>query len=134
METSHNPSYPQKQKDPTNPTSYRPIALTNCTCKTLKRMINLRLTWFLESKNLLSNLQTGFRAKRSTIDQIVCIETLIRKAFIKKEHLVAVLFDLEKSLWYNLVIWHTQRPRPTRQTLDLYKTLPRRPDVPNTNK
>ena len=59
-------------------------------------MINLRLTWFLESHNLLSNLQTGFRAKRSTIDHIVCIETLIREAFIKKEHLVAVL-DLEKA-------------------------------------
>ena len=60
-------------------------------------MINLRLTWFLESNNLLSNLQTGFRAKRSTIDQIVFIETLIREAFIKKEHLVAVLFELEKA-------------------------------------
>ena len=60
-------------------------------------MINLRLTWFLESNNLLSNLQTGFRAKRSIIDQIVCIETLIREVFIKKEHLVAVLFDLEKA-------------------------------------
>ena len=60
-------------------------------------MINLRLIWFLDSNNLLSNLQTGFRAKRSTIDQIVHIETLIREAFIKKEHLVAVLFDLEKA-------------------------------------
>ena len=60
-------------------------------------MINLRLTWFLESNNLLSNLQTGFKAKRSTINQIVHIETLIRKAFIKKEHLIAVLVDLEKT-------------------------------------
>ena len=62
-----------------------------------ERMINLRLTWFLESNNLLSNLQTGVRAKRSTIDQIVRIETLIREAFIIKEHLVALLFDLEKA-------------------------------------
>ena len=58
-------------------------------------MINVRLAWFLESTS--SNLQTSFRAKRSTIDQIVCIETLIREVFIKKEHLVAVLFDLEKA-------------------------------------
>ena len=87
----------KKRKDPTNPTSYGPIALTSCTCKTLERMINLRLTWYLESNNLLSNLQTGFGAKRSTIDQIVRIETLIREACIKKEHLVAVLFDLEKA-------------------------------------
>ena len=87
----------KKQKYPTNPTNYRPIALTSCTCKTLERMINLRLIWFLESNNLLLNLQTGFRAKRSTIDQIVRVETLIREAFIKKEHLVAVLFVLEKA-------------------------------------
>ena len=39
----------------------------------------------------------GFWAERSPIDQIVHIETLIREAFIKKEHLVAVLFDLEKA-------------------------------------
>ena len=98
METSHNHSYPHKRKAPTNPTSYKPIALTSCICKTLERMINLRLTWFLESNNLLSNLQTGFRAKRSTIDQLVRIETLI-----EKEHLVAVLFDLEKA--YDTTWW-----------------------------
>ena len=87
----------KNKKIPQTPTSYRPIALTSYTCKTLERMINLRLTWFFESNNLLSNLQTGFRAKRSTIDQIVHIETLIREAFVKKEHLVAVLFDLETA-------------------------------------
>ena len=131
METSHNASYPQNQKDPTNPTSYRPRALTSCTCKILKRMINLRLTWFFESNNLLSNLQTGFRAKRSTIDQIVHRETLIKEAFIKKEHLVAILFDLEKA--YNTT-WPYGIPWPTRQTPYLHKTHPRRLDLPNTNK
>ena len=60
-------------------------------------MVNLKLTWFLESNNLLSNLQTGFRTKRSTTDQIICIETLIREVFIKKEHLFAVIFDLEEA-------------------------------------
>ena len=90
----------KKEKDPTDPTSYRPIALTSYACKTLERMINLRLTWFLEFNHLLSNLQTDFTAKRSIIDQIVHIETLIREVFIKKEHLVTVLFDLEKA--YNM--------------------------------
>ena len=87
----------KKQKDPTNPTSYRPIALTSCACKTLERIINQRLIWFLESNKLLSNLQAGFRTKRSTMDQVVHIETLIRETCIKKEHLVAVFFDLEKA-------------------------------------
>ena len=60
-------------------------------------MINQRLIWFLESNKLLSNLQAGFRIKRSTMDQVVHIETLIRETCIKKEHLVAVFFDLEKA-------------------------------------
>ena len=60
-------------------------------------MINLRMPWFFELNNLLSNLQTVFRTKRSIIDQIVHIETLIRKAFFKKGHLVAVFSDLEKA-------------------------------------
>ena len=87
----------KKQKKIPQTLPYRPIAFTSYTCETLERMINLRLTWFFESNNLLSNLQTGFRDKRSTINQIVRIETLIREAFINKEHLVAVLFGLEKA-------------------------------------
>ena len=67
MEASNNRLYPQKT-NPINPSNYRPIALTRCFCKTLERMIILRLTWLLESNNLLSNLWTRFRAKRSNIN------------------------------------------------------------------
>ena len=58
-------------KDPTNPTNYRPIALTSCICKTMERMINRRLVWYLESHKLLTNVQCGFRSKRSTVDHLV---------------------------------------------------------------
>ena len=46
---------PKPGKDPTNPTNYRPIALTSCICKTMERMINHRLVWYLESNKLLTN-------------------------------------------------------------------------------
>ena len=42
---------PKPGKDPAERNNYRPIALTSCLCKTLKRMINKRLTCFLESNN-----------------------------------------------------------------------------------
>ena len=88
---------PKPGKDHAEPTNYRPIALTSCLCKTLERMINKRLVWYLESNNLITKLQSGFRAERSTNDNLVRLETFIRDAFIKREHVVAVFFDLEKA-------------------------------------
>ena len=89
---------PKPGKDPAEPNSYRPIALTSCLCKTLERMINKRLTWFLESNNHISRFQSGFRSDRSTTDNLVRLETFIRDAFIKKEHVVAVFFWIWKKL------------------------------------
>ena len=54
-------------KDSYLPKNYRPIALTSCVCKIYERMVNARLVWYLESKNLLSNQQFGFRKNRSTL-------------------------------------------------------------------
>ena len=88
---------PKPGKDHAEPTNYRPIALTSCICKTLERMINTRLVWYLEFNNLISPVQSGFRSERSTNDNLVRLETFIRDAFVKKEHVVAVLFDLEKA-------------------------------------
>ena len=88
---------PKTSKDTTDPTNYRPIALTSCMCKTLERMINSRLTWYLEKNNLITQYQTGFRKQRSPMDHLVRLETFIREAFIQKQHLTAVFFDLEKA-------------------------------------
>ncbi len=57
-------------KDPTNPTSYRPIALTSNLCKIMERMIADRLTYVLEKRGLLANCQSGFRKGRSTIVKV----------------------------------------------------------------
>ena len=84
---------PKPGKDAAEPDDYRPIALTSCLCKTLERMINKRLTWFLESNNHISRFQSGFRS-----DNLVRLETFIRDAFIKNEHEVAVFFDMKKLM------------------------------------
>ena len=60
-------------------------------------MINSRLTWYLETNGLITNMQPGFRIMRGTIDYLIRLETLIREAFIRKQHLMAVFFDLEKA-------------------------------------
>ena len=56
----------------------------------------------MESNDLITNFKCGFRSKRSTVDHLVHFETFVREAFIKKEHLTSVFFDLEKA--YN-TIW-----------------------------
>ena len=88
---------PKPGKNHTDPSAYRPIALTNCICKLMEKMVNKRLVWWLEKNNKLSKYQCGFRKNRSTLDQLVRLETFIRNAFINKEHVVAVFFDLEKA-------------------------------------
>ena len=88
---------PKPGKDHTNPTNYRPIALTSCLCKTMERMVNDRLVWFLESNNLLTNIQCGFRKSRSTIDHLIRLESFVRNAFINKQHAISIFFDLEKA-------------------------------------
>ena len=88
---------PKAGKDTTIPTNYRPISLTSCLCKTMERMINTRLVWFLEKNNIITRNQSGFRHGRSTIDQLTRLETKIRDAFINKQHMVTVFFDLEKA-------------------------------------
>ena len=84
-------------KDPVCENNYRPISLTSCLCKTMERIINDRLVYYLESNNLLDALQSGFRKSRSTTDHLIRLETFIRRSFVKGEHCIGIFFDLEKA-------------------------------------
>ena len=88
---------PKPNKDHTDPSNYRPIALTSCLCKLMEKMANKRLNWFLETNECLSDYQCGFRKGRSTNDHLVRLETFIRETFQLKQHIVAIFFDLEKA-------------------------------------
>ena len=84
-------------KDSYLPKNYRPIALTSCVCKIYERMVNARLVWYLESKNLLSNRQFGFRKNRSIIDPLMFLTREIQNAIALQNQTIAVFFDLEKA-------------------------------------
>jgi ribonuclease HI len=84
-------------KDPTDPNSYRPIALTSCLCKIMESMVNKRLVFYLESNQLISEYQCGFRKQRSTTDQLIRLETWVREGLANGEHVVAIFYDLEKA-------------------------------------
>ena len=48
-------------------------------------MINDRLVWFLESNQLITKYQAGFRKNNCTNDHLIRLESFIRDAFVKKE-------------------------------------------------
>jgi hypothetical protein len=76
-------------KDSMNPTS--------CMCKLIEKMVNKRLSWYLESHEMIDTEQLGFRKIRSTKKCLILLETELETAFCNKEHVVAISFDLEKA-------------------------------------
>ena len=84
--------FPKPGKDLTDPKSYRLIALTSCLCKILEKMINNRLVFVLERKNLISPWQSGFRQGRSTTNNILMLETNIYNVNLRCNHLVSIFF------------------------------------------
>ena len=81
----------------TEPAGCRPMALAGCLCEALGRVISTRLIWYLESNNLVSPVQSGFRSGRGAGDSLIGLETFIRDAFVGRERVVAVFFDLERA-------------------------------------
>lgn len=93
-------------KPHTLPNSYWPLALTSCLEKSFESIINVRLIFILEQRNLLDTNQCSFKM-RSTLDHLVHLAHTIREVFIDKQQCVVVFLDLKKkkkSLRYYLEV------------------------------
>ena len=84
-------------KDRQKQESYRAISLLSCLSKIFERLVNARLTWHLETKNLLPNFQSGFRKGRSTMDNLVDLEQRIKINMNKKKKTYAVFLDMSRA-------------------------------------
>ena len=84
-------------KDPKEPSSYRPISLTSCVGKVGERIVNNRLYWWLEQSKTLTENQAGFRAKSRTEDQLFRFCQNIQDGFQNGMHTTAVFIDLQQA-------------------------------------
>ena len=92
-----------KKGDKSNPSNYRPIALTSVLSKIMESIINKRLLSFLESSNLLSDHQYGFRRGRSTGDLLAYVTNLWSSALDSFGESRIIALDISKAFDR---VWH----------------------------
>lgn len=80
-----------------------------CWCtvrKLLENMVNNCLIWCLKKHGLLTAHQCGYQKHHSATDQLVHLENALQNSFIEGNHMISVLFNLEKAfnkMWrYNI--------------------------------
>ena len=85
------------QKDSYDPKNYRPISLASCMCKLLEKMVNVRLMWYFERNGQINTAQCGFGKNKNTADALIQFELDIQAAIARKQHTVAIFFDISKA-------------------------------------
>ena len=78
-------------------TSYRPISLLSCFSKIYEYLLLARLSRFVETHSLLSEEQAGFRPTRSTLDQLLVLDTVITTRSRAKAPVWLAFLDISRA-------------------------------------
>ena len=76
-------------------TSYRPISLMSSIMKLFERVVEQRLSSYLEDIGFINNYQSGFRQAKSTDDHLFGLSQSVMESFNRKEHVVAAFLDVK---------------------------------------
>ena len=87
----------KSNSDKCSPSSYRPISLTSAYSKVMEKMVAQRISWYLESSNILNPIQAGFRKFHSTIDHALRLKTEIENALSVGGITLAVFLDFSRA-------------------------------------
>jgi hypothetical protein len=83
--------------------NYRPISVTNCFIKILEKIIFKHLHNYLLRYNILSDDQSGFRHRDSTINQLLVIYDVIMKNLDIGKDVRFIFCDISKAFDR---VWH----------------------------
>ena len=87
-------------KTPAEIGSYRPVSLTSCLCKTAERLVQRRLQHWSEANGIFDPAQAGFRANRSTEEQVARVAQFAMDGFNARprmERTLVVLVDFSRA-------------------------------------
>ena len=85
-------------QDPTNNHYYdRPISLTSCVLRTMKKLVNNQTQAYLSTNSLLHKHQSGFLPNHLTVAQLRHFSHQWQMALEKGEQVHAVFLDLSKA-------------------------------------
>lgn len=91
-----------KKNARTNLDNYRGLSMTSNISKVFARVLGERLTTVVEDRNMLGEMQGGFRKGRNTIDNVFILTTMIERAQRQRRSLYLAFVDLRKaydSVW-----------------------------------
>ena len=77
--------------------NYRPISLTSVVCKLLEKLITNKITNHLETNNLLTTHQHGFRSKRSCLTQLPEYFKEVEDALVEHDPVDVIYLDCRKA-------------------------------------
>ncbi|KAH9273762.1 hypothetical protein BASA83_003755 [Batrachochytrium salamandrivorans] len=119
-------SIDKKDGDPLNPGDKRGIALINVGLKLVCKVLQMRIERFVETNNLLSYEQAGFRKREECVGQVVSLVDIIQRRQNAELNTYVLFIDIRKAfdtVPVGALLWKLQNMGFPRRTLAFLKAL-----------
>ncbi|KAH6597042.1 hypothetical protein BASA50_004801 [Batrachochytrium salamandrivorans] len=119
-------SIDKKDGDPLNPGDKRGIALINVGLKLVCKVLQMRIERFVETNNLLSYEQAGFRKREECVGQVVSLVDIIQRRQNAGLNTHVLFIDIQKAfdtVPVGALLWKLQNMEFPCRTLAFLKAL-----------